>query len=111
MPLREMLLAPILPDQGLLMLYSWRGIGKTHVAIGMAYGAASGGGLLRWKAPKLRRVLYVDGEMPAVVMQLRIAAAARASETEPPTADHLRIITPTSSLTVCRIWRPPQDKT
>src|SRR5436190_3632773 len=27
-PPREMLLAPILPTQGLVMLYSWRGVGK-----------------------------------------------------------------------------------
>jgi putative DNA primase/helicase len=93
-PPREMLLAPILPTQGLLMLYSWRGVGKTHTAIGMAYAVASGGSFLRWKAPTARRVLYLDGEMPAGVMQERIAAAAEASVTEPPTPDHLRIITP-----------------
>ncbi len=93
-PPREMLLAPILPTQGLVMLYSWRGVGKTHTAIGIAYAVASGGVFLRWKAPAARRVLYLDGEMPAGVMQERIAAAAEASPTEPPTPDHLRIITP-----------------
>jgi putative DNA primase/helicase len=93
-PPREMLLAPILPTQGLSMLYSWRGVGKTHVAIGIAYAVASGGAFLRWAAPRARRVLYLDGEMPAGVMQQRIAAAAEASLSEPPTADHLRIITP-----------------
>ena len=93
-PPREMLLAPILPTQGLVMLYSWRGVGKTHTAIGIALAVASGGGFLRWKAPVPRRVLYLDGEMPAGVMQERIAAAAHASSTEPPMPDHLRIITP-----------------
>src|SRR4051812_7843189 len=76
-PPREMLLGPILPKQGLIMLYSWRGVGKTHTAIGIAYAAASGGSFLRWKAPAPRRVLYLDGEMPAGVMQERIAAAAQ----------------------------------
>jgi len=93
-PPREMLLAPILPTQGLVMLYSWRGVGKTHTAIGIALAVASGGAFLRWKAPVPRRVLYLDGEMPAGVMQERIAAATHASSTEPPTPDHLRIITP-----------------
>ena len=93
-PPREMLLAPILPTQGLVMLYSWRGVGKTHTAIGIALAVASGGAFLRWTAPVARRVLYLDGEMPAGVMQERIAAAAHASSTEPPTPDHLRIITP-----------------
>ena len=93
-PPREMLLAPILPTQGLLMIYFWRGVGKTHTAIGIAYAVASGGAFLRWKAPSPRRVLYLDGEMPAGVMQERIAAAAEASPTEPPAPDYLRIITP-----------------
>src|SRR3954447_11532093 len=93
-PPREMLLSPILPTQGLMMLYSWRGIGKTHTAVGIAYAAASGGKFLRWQAPKPRRVLYLDGEMPAGVMQERIAAAAAASIADPPSPDFLRIITP-----------------
>ena len=42
-PPREMLLAPVLPAQGLAMLYAQRGIGKTHVALGIAYAVASGG--------------------------------------------------------------------
>jgi putative DNA primase/helicase len=35
-------------------------------------GFASGGPLLRWSAPKPRRVLYVDGEMPLVALQERL---------------------------------------
>jgi putative DNA primase/helicase len=93
-PPREMLLTPILPTQGLIMLHSWRGIGKTHTAIGIAYAVSSGGAFLRWTAPEPRRVLYLDGEMPAKVMQERIAAAAHDSSTEPPAPDYLRIITP-----------------
>src|SRR3954454_23553572 len=90
---REMLLAPILPTQGLMMLYSWRGIGKTHTAVGIAYAAASGGKFLQWEAPKPRRVLYLDGEMPAGVMQERIAAAAAASVADPPKPGFLGMIT------------------
>jgi putative DNA primase/helicase len=75
---REMVLEPILPTQGLAMLYSWRGVGKTHVALGIAYAVASGGSFLRWRAPKQRRVLYVDGEMPGHVMQERVATLVKA---------------------------------
>ncbi len=32
-PPRGMVLAPIIPDQGLVMLYAMRGVGKTHVVI------------------------------------------------------------------------------
>src|SRR6516165_5566047 len=59
-PLREMLLEPILPKQGLLMLHSKRGVGKTHVVLGIAYALASGGSFLRWKAARPTRVLIVD---------------------------------------------------
>ena len=62
---REMLLAPILPEQGLAMLYAYRGIGKTFIALGIAAAVASGSRFLRWTAPRPRRVLYLDGELPA----------------------------------------------
>ena len=42
-PPREMLLAPWLPEQGLAMLFSKRGVGKTHVALGIAHAVATGG--------------------------------------------------------------------
>ena len=39
---REMLLDPILPEKGLAMLYAARGTGKTHVALGIGFGVATG---------------------------------------------------------------------
>ena len=42
-PAREMLLAPILPRQGLCMLHAMRGIGKTFISLSVAYAVASGG--------------------------------------------------------------------
>jgi hypothetical protein len=36
-----MVLDPIIPEKGLAMLYAPRGIGKTHVALGIVYAAAS----------------------------------------------------------------------
>jgi putative DNA primase/helicase len=35
-PPREMLLAPVLPEKGLAMMYAVRGTGKTLVALGIA---------------------------------------------------------------------------
>ena len=93
-PPREMMLAPILPTQGLVLLYSKRGVGKTHVALGMAYAVATGGRFLRWQADKPRRVLLLDGEMPAATMQERLASIVAGSEIEPPSPDYLKIITP-----------------
>jgi hypothetical protein len=80
---REMLLAPILPEKGLAMLYAARGTGKTHVALGIAFAVATGTQFLKWKAPKTRRVLLIDGEMPAAALQERFASiVASAPETE-----------------------------
>jgi KaiC/GvpD/RAD55 family RecA-like ATPase len=72
LPPREMLLAPFLPTQGLVMIVAKRGVGKTHIALGIAYAVATAGTFLCWDAPIARRVLYVDGEMPASLMQERL---------------------------------------
>jgi hypothetical protein len=87
-----MILAPWLPTQGLAMVYSARGIGKTHLALGIAYAVASGGGLLGWAAPSPRKVIYLDGEMPAAAMQRRLAAIVAGFEAEPPEPDYLQML-------------------
>ena len=78
---REMLLDPIIPEKGLAMLYASRGTGKTHVALGIAYAVAAGSKFLKWQAPRPRRVLLIDGEMPAAALQERLIPIA--AETKP----------------------------
>ena len=84
---REYLLEPILPTQGLAMLYAQRGIGKTHVALNIAFVVACGGSLFgKWSADQSKRVLYIDGEMPGVSLQERLSqiiAAAPDSHFDP----------------------------
>lgn len=82
-PPRKNLISPWLPSQGLAMVFAARGIGKTHFALGVAYAVASGGSFLGWQAPRPAGVLYIDGEMPAVVMQERLAAIALSNNKEP----------------------------
>lgn len=91
-PAREMVLSPLLPAKGLAMVYGPRGIGKTHLSLGIAYAVATGGAFLRWRAPRPRRVLLIDGEMPGVVLQQRLAAIVKAEPKEPPSADFLRLL-------------------
>ena len=80
---REMLLGPIIPEKGLVMLYASRGTGKTLIALGVAYAVATGTKFLKWAAPKPRRVLLIDGEMPAADLQKRLASmVAGVTETE-----------------------------
>lgn len=90
---RELILAPVIPCQGLVMVYAARGIGKTHFALHVSYAVASGQMVFRWKAAMPRRVLYIDGEMPASAMQERIAGIV-ASYHQEPTPGFMRIITP-----------------
>jgi putative DNA primase/helicase len=71
-PRREMLLDPILPERSLAMLYAPRGVGKTLLGLSIGLAVASGTALLRWSAPRKRRVLVVDGEMPLVSLQERL---------------------------------------
>jgi hypothetical protein len=94
LPKREMLLAPFLPMQGLCLLYAKRGVGKTHVALGIAYAVATGGIFLKWKAPAARKVLYIDGEMPAGIMQERLKRISVTEDLKPPDQNFLRLITP-----------------
>lgn len=91
-PPRRMLLAPYLPTAGSAMVFAPRGIGKTWVSLSIAYAVASGGEVLRGRAPEPARVLFVDGEMPLVTLQERLVAVALGIGKEPPADDFLRFL-------------------
>lgn len=94
-PPRKLLLAPVIPSQGLCMLYAPRGVGKTFASLSIAHAVASGGGVFgRWNAPDPARVLFIDGEMPAVTLQERLRNIAAGSASGISGPDMLRIITP-----------------
>ncbi len=94
-PPMEPLLAPWLCKQHLSMVHAWRGVGKTHFALGVAYAVAGGGKFLKWKAEKPWRVVYIDGEMAGAAIKARVAAIVESTpdENEPPEG-YFRIITP-----------------
>ena len=89
-PPREMVLGPWLPVKGLAMIYAPRGVGKTWVALNIAWAVATGGKFLRWQALTPRKVIYVDGEMPGGTMQERLVAIAGGDEPEAP--DYFRVV-------------------
>lgn len=91
-PLPGMLLDPVIPEHGLSMLYSFRGIGKTYVALGMAAALTSGGKFLRWKANKPVGVLYVDGELISGRLKKRMAFV-RSGMDIPESGDGITFIT------------------
>jgi putative DNA primase/helicase len=87
-----MILDPIIPEKGLAMLYAVRGTGKTHVALGICFAVAAGTKFLKWSAPKPRRVLLVDGEMPAAALQERLASIVESAPNVELAPENIRIL-------------------
>ncbi|HRK72518.1 MAG TPA: AAA family ATPase, partial [Micropepsaceae bacterium] len=92
-PPREMVLTPLLPAQGLMMIYGPRGKGKTWLSLSIAHAIASGGEVFEgWHAPKPRRILVVDGEMQGVAIRDRLAAIAKGANAQPPDPENFQIL-------------------
>jgi hypothetical protein len=92
LPKRENILSPWLPMQGLAMIYAPRGVGKTHIALGIAYAVVSNTPFLGRQPTQPRGVLYLDGEMPAALMQERLAKLVSTLST--PLIASFQLITP-----------------
>jgi putative DNA primase/helicase len=73
LPPRSDLLTPWLASDTAALVYGPPGIGKSFLALGVAWAVASGQSFLGWRAPRPRRVLYVDGEMGAAELRDRLA--------------------------------------
>jgi predicted ATP-dependent serine protease len=69
---RQYLLSPWLQSQGLCMIYSTRGFGKTWVSLEIAFAVATGGQFLSWKSDNPTGVLYIDGETALGDLQNRV---------------------------------------
>lgn len=66
-PPREYLMLPAIKSPSLTLLHAQRGVGKTRVAMALAYCCSQGIEWVRgapWKATRPWRVLYIDGELP-----------------------------------------------
>ena len=73
LPPRTDILAPLLASDTAALVYGPSGIGKSFFALGVAWAVAAGGSFLGWRAPRPRRVLYVDGELGAVSLRERLS--------------------------------------
>jgi len=95
LPERGYIIGPVIPEQGLVMIYGPRGCGKTWVVDTLAYAAACGTiAFAHWKADRPRRTIIIDGEMPAISNQHRFASIIAGFEAEPPDSSYIKIITP-----------------
>jgi hypothetical protein len=72
-PPRRDLLSPWLASDTAALVYGPPGIGKSFLALGIAWAVASGGSFLGWRSPQPARVLYVDGELGAAELRDRVA--------------------------------------
>jgi len=80
-PPPEPLLEPWLFRQDLGMVYAGTGVGKSHLALGVAFAVAAGGEFLGWRAPRPRGVLLVDGENAGTELQRRLGGIGKAAGT------------------------------
>lgn len=68
----EYIISPILPTQGICIIYAGQGVGKTLFSLNLAYGISGGKSFTKYTFPKPRKVLYVDGEMSFTNIHKRI---------------------------------------
>ena len=80
-PPKEPILKPIFFEKEIGEIFATRGAGKTMFAMQMAVSIAGGINFCRFEVPKPRKVLYVDGEMPLVLLKSRVIQAINSSET------------------------------
>src|SRR6185369_740708 len=68
------ILEPILSPGTIALIYGQSGVGKSFLALGLAYAAAGASSLFGWTAPRPHKVLYLDGEMTSgkVAARLRL---------------------------------------
>jgi RecA-family ATPase len=79
LPHHEPLLDRWLAEGDLGFIFAARGVGKTHLALGLARALAEGGSIGPWRAPNAVPVLYVDGEMNAEQIRERDGALAKST--------------------------------
>ena len=77
LPHHALLLDRWLAESDLGFVFAARGVGKTHLCLGLARALAEGGRIGPWRAREAVPVLYVDGEMNAEQIRERDKALAK----------------------------------
>ena len=78
LPPRDYLLGDIMSTTSRWIIYGETGVGKTLFGMDMSGAIASGRGLLNWEGSGVpRRVMYLDGELPAETFKERMEIVAR----------------------------------
>jgi hypothetical protein len=78
LPPRDYLLGDIMSTTSRWIIYGETGVGKTLFGMDMSGAIASGRGMLNWAGSGVtRRVMYLDGELPAETFKERMEIVAR----------------------------------
>jgi len=91
---QPLLLAPVLPNAGLMLVHGPRGVGRSHVLVGCAAALAAGDRFLGWKAQRATDVLFISGAAPAALLGARLGAALRAMQGREGVGERLRLLAP-----------------
>jgi hypothetical protein len=71
-PLVSLKAVPMLWSESINEVFAWRGTGKTLFSLSLALHLAAGRDFARFTIPEAKRVLYVEGELPASQLKERI---------------------------------------
>jgi putative DNA primase/helicase len=91
LPPPEYVVDPLLTVRGRSVILSPPGPEKAYFTMQVAYSVACGILCFRWKVPRARRVVYVEGEMDAATLQERQKNIALLNEGRIPEPDYLHI--------------------
>jgi AAA domain/Endonuclease NucS len=91
LPPLEYVVDPLLTVRGRSVILSPPGPEKAYVTMQLAYSVACGIPCFRWKVPRARRVVYVEGEMDVATLQKRQKDIALVNEGRIPEPDFLHI--------------------
>jgi putative DNA primase/helicase len=69
---RMIYLDPLVRKEGIVMVTGYSGVGKTMFTLGLCKSLVSGEALGNWEVRNRAKVLYVDGELPAYLLQERV---------------------------------------
>jgi KaiC/GvpD/RAD55 family RecA-like ATPase len=86
----DFLLGEVLSTSTRMMIVGPTGLGKTMLALAIAFAVALGRAFLHWSSRRKGRVLYVDGEMSRRTLKRRLSEAARRARVVED--DHIRLI-------------------
>jgi hypothetical protein len=92
LPARAPIMKGLLFEKSTNMIYAWRGTGKTWFNLWLAYALATGTPFLKWQPEKPRRVIYIDGEMPAADLHARLQAIIDANGGKKPAPGYFKLL-------------------